>query len=233
MPLTLGWGDISVRLALTFLAGVVLGFDRTERGKAAGVCTTTLVALAAAVSMIQANLLMVTTGKSANSFVVLDLMRLPLGILTGVGFIGGGAILRRENMVRGVTTAAILWFVTVIGLCFGGGQLELGLAGLGLAVLVLWGLKWIERQLTRDCTAKLFVRCSNAGPGEQEIRTSIAASNCRIKTWGMAQYGEEGSRGRAVRCEVLWRAQESETHPPPFVNQLRRHPGVLMLRWES
>jgi putative Mg2+ transporter-C (MgtC) family protein len=56
-----------------------------------------------------------------------DLMRLPLGILIGVGFIGGGAILRRDDIVVGVTTAATLWLVTVIGLCLGGGQLALGL----------------------------------------------------------------------------------------------------------
>lgn len=56
---------------------------------------------------------------------MLDLMRLPLGILTGMGFIGGGAILRRDGFVFGVTTAATLWFVTAIGLCFGVGRLRL------------------------------------------------------------------------------------------------------------
>ena len=69
-----------------------------------------------------------SVGKAPDSFVVLDLMRLPLGILTGVGFIGGG-ILKRGDSIQGVTTAATLWFVTVIGLCFGGGQNELGVTG--------------------------------------------------------------------------------------------------------
>ena len=58
--------------------------------------------------MIQTNLLLVTVGRAANSFVMLDLMRLPLGILTGMGFIGGGAGLRRNNLIFGVTTAATL-----------------------------------------------------------------------------------------------------------------------------
>ncbi len=49
-------------------------------------------------------------------------MRLPLGILSGIGFIGGGAILQRGDLVMGVTTAATLWFVTVMGLCFGAGS---------------------------------------------------------------------------------------------------------------
>ena len=53
-------------------------------------------------------------------------MRLPLGILTGVGFIGGGAILKKGGSITGVTTAATLWIATVIGLCLGGGQLALG-----------------------------------------------------------------------------------------------------------
>ena len=67
-----------------------------------------------------------TTGKPTDSFVTLDLMRLPLGILTGMGFIGAGAILKKGDIVLGVTTATTLWFVTVLGLCFGGGQWILG-----------------------------------------------------------------------------------------------------------
>jgi len=52
-----------------------------------------------------------------------DLMRLPLDILSGMGFIGAGAIVRRDNFVVGVTTAAIMWLLTVLGLCFDGGQM--------------------------------------------------------------------------------------------------------------
>ena len=80
-----------------------------------------------------------TACRSPDSFAVLDLMRLPLGILSGMGFIGAGAIVRTGSLVRGLTTAATLWFVTVLGLCFGGGQLALGLAVLALGVLVLGG----------------------------------------------------------------------------------------------
>ena len=92
MPLTLTWHDILLRLALSVFAGALMGVDRSEHGRPAGLRTTLLVCLAAAVAMIQTNLLMLTVGKASDSFVVLDLMRLPLGILTGMGFIGGGAI---------------------------------------------------------------------------------------------------------------------------------------------
>src|ERR1700744_3888230 len=123
MPVTLDWQHIAFRLILTVIAGLVIGFNRGEHGRPAGMRTTLLVCLAASLSMIQANLLMSTTGKAPDSFVVLDLMRLPLGVLSGMGFIGAGAIVRKGNLVLGVTTAATLWFTTMVGLCFGGGQL--------------------------------------------------------------------------------------------------------------
>ncbi len=87
------------------------------------------------------NWLLNIVGKQLTSFIVLDLMRLPLGILTGVGFIGGGAILKRGESVSGLTTAATLWFVTVIGLVFGGGQLWLGAGGAVLGYGILHGLR--------------------------------------------------------------------------------------------
>ena len=74
----------------------------------------------------------------------MDLMRLPLGILTGVGFIGAGTILKRGELVTGVTTAATLWIITVIGLCFGGGQLALGSIATILSFIALWVFKWVD-----------------------------------------------------------------------------------------
>ena len=114
MPLSLQWSEIALRLALTVVVGLMLGYNRGEHGKAAGMRTTLLVCLAASVAMMQVNLLLPLAGRTPDSFVMNDLMRLPLGILTGVGFIGGGAILRRGSLVVGVTTAATLWLGTVI-----------------------------------------------------------------------------------------------------------------------
>jgi putative Mg2+ transporter-C (MgtC) family protein len=64
MPLTLGWNEIALRLALSVIAGLLIGLERGEHGRPAGLRTTLLVCLAAAVSMIQANLLLPTAGKS-------------------------------------------------------------------------------------------------------------------------------------------------------------------------
>ena len=158
MPIKLEWPEILVRLLITALAGFIVGLDRGERGRPAGLRTTMLVCLAASVSMVEVNLLLGVTGKAPDSFINFDPMRLPLGILSGMGFIGDGAIIRRDDMIRGVTTAATLWFVTVIGLCLGGGQMLLGLAGLVLALAVLWGLRWFEEASKQDRKAMLISR---------------------------------------------------------------------------
>ena len=115
MQLEVTWWDIIVRLLVTFAAGAIVGANRSEHGRPAGLRTTVLVCLTASASMILGNLLLATTGKVGDSFVTLDIMRLPLGILTGMGFIGAGAILHRGNAITGVTTAGTLWFTTLMG----------------------------------------------------------------------------------------------------------------------
>jgi putative Mg2+ transporter-C (MgtC) family protein len=233
MPITLAWDEVALRLGLTVLAGVLLGFNRSERGRPAGLCTTTLVCLAASVSMIQVNLLLDLRGKASDSFAVMDLMRLPLGILTGMGFIGGGAILRRGNMIQGVTTAATLWLATVLGLCLGGGQLGLGMAGLALGLAVLWGLKRLEQRLHEDRRGKLRLDADAGGPTDEQVREVVGAAGYRVVSWHVACRGAEESRRRTVRCEVLWRGPRTDDRPPPFVDELARRPGVRMVRWKT
>jgi putative Mg2+ transporter-C (MgtC) family protein len=108
MPITLTWQAITLRLILTVLCAGILGFDRDERGRPAGLRTNLLVGLAACLAMIQANWLINSNGKPEDSFVVMDIMRLPLGILSGIGFIGGGAIVKRGELTIGLTTAATI-----------------------------------------------------------------------------------------------------------------------------
>ena len=150
--------------------------------------------------MVQVNMLLNMQGKEPDSFVVLDLMRLPLGILSGMGFIGGGAILRRGDMVKGVTTAATLWFVTVMGLCFGGGQISLGFVALGMAIVVLSGLKIVEDHMPVERRAKLLFVLDNNAPNEGELRQAIADAGMNLASCAVAYAHQAGLR--KMRCEV-------------------------------
>jgi putative Mg2+ transporter-C (MgtC) family protein len=215
MPLTPTWPDIAVRLALTMIAGAVLGLDRGARGHAAGLRTTILVALAAAVAMVQANILLPVGGKTAASFSVLDLMRLPLGILTGVGFIGGGAILKRGDIVRGVTTAATLWIATVIGLCFGGGQLQLGTVATVLAFVTLFALDYFDQRIPRQHRARLLIETVKDAK-LAELAEAIAPS--RFKAHFLQQAAAADPGRVRLGYEIVWRRAEVEGAPTDLLD---------------
>ena len=211
MPLEPTWTDIALRLLLTMLAGAVVGFDRGARGHAAGFRTTILVALAASVAMIQANILLPVTGKTPESFGVMDLMRLPLGILTGVGFIGAGTIIRKGELITGVTTAATLWLVTVIGLCFGGGQLVLGTAATALAVITLSILKWVDAVIPREHRARLVLTCEPSWNVLDEVPAMLRPMKFR------ARFRQQRRRADSDRAEYVfeltWRRPEQAVAP--------------------
>jgi putative Mg2+ transporter-C (MgtC) family protein len=223
--------DVALRLALTVIVGVIIGYNRSEHGKAAGMRTTLLVTLAASVAMIQVNLLLPMAGRGPTSFVMNDLMRLPLGILTGVGFIGGGAILRRDNFVVGVTTAATLWVVTVIGLCLGGGQIALGLAGTVIALLALWVLKGFEDRMRREHRARLSLELEASGPSDSDIRRRLEEAGLSIV--GLRCVLERTGLHRQLQFEVSQMRRFSSTESPALIGEIALAPGVIKVEWDA
>jgi putative Mg2+ transporter-C (MgtC) family protein len=203
---------------------MAIGFNRSEHGKAAGMRTTLLVCLAATVAMIQVNLLLPMEDRPPGSFVMNDLMRLPLGILTGVGFIGGGAILRRENIAVAVTTAATLWLVTVIGLCMGAGQLGLGSAATLLRLCALWILQPWEERLPREQDARLALQPSPAVvPDHREIRDELAAGGLEILA---ARVRIENGTCRELVYEVRRRPRRFPNDMPDVIKAFAVRPVV-------
>ena len=231
MTLDLAWQEIALRLALAVAAGIVVGYNRSQHGKAAGMSTSVLVCLAASIAMIQVNLLLPTDGRPPSSFVMNDLMRLPLGILTGVGFIGAGAILRRENLIVGVTTAATLWLLTVIGLCLGGGQIGLGLVATLLCLFALWVLKAVENRLRFEHRGRLKLRLDSEGPLEGEIRQRLMKRGLTV-TRSRVRLTRESNRYE-VMFEILYWRRAGEAPIPPGVTELTGEAGVISLEWRS
>jgi putative Mg2+ transporter-C (MgtC) family protein len=229
MSPSLDWREISLRLLLSLFAGALIGLNRGEHGHPAGLRTTTLVCLAASISMIQVNLLLAMQGRSATSFVMLDLMRLPLGILSGMGFIGAGAILRKDDMIRGVTTAATLWFVTVMGLCFGGGQLILGIAAFLLGMTVLSVFKWVESRVPQGREALLKLEVGADGPKDGEIVSELREAGFSLAKWSVV-YLDRAQR-RELEFVVRWRSRPVDALPPPIVERLALRAGVLRIEW--
>ena len=228
MPLTLDWRDMLIRIGLAIIAGLLIGFNRGESGKIAGLRTTLLVCLAACLAMLQVNALLSQAGKDPSSFATLDLMRLPLGILSGVGFIGAGAILRKDGLVKGVTTAATMWFVTVIGLCFGGGQLVLGAIGTVLGIVVLWFLKAVEDHIPRETQAELTVVYDRGLFSREALIQSLAKVGCQVSA--VECTSQTVSRRIEERFDVRWHGRPGLQQMPPL-QESAAAAGAQEIRW--
>src|SRR3954454_2146756 len=129
-----------LRLLVAAILGGMLGYTRELLGKEAGMRTHMLVGMGAAFFM--------ATGHHAG-MANADLSRVMAGVLTGIGFLGGGVILKlaSEKEIHGLTTAAGIWFTAAVGVGVGMGQMMTAIAGavLGLAVLTI--MRKIERRI--------------------------------------------------------------------------------------
>ncbi len=123
--------DMVARLGLALLAGVVLGLNRWLHHKSAGIRTHSLVALGAAVAM-----LMIGTRDGSDAQADSRVLQ---GLVTGIGFLGAGVIIRENSSrrIHGLTTAASIWACALLGAAFGAGQFTLGLLALTIILLTL------------------------------------------------------------------------------------------------
>lgn len=133
--------DIVTMLVSTAL-GTLVGWERQAGRKPAGLRTHTLVCMGS-------TLFVLLTIHAARDFGGgnVDPTRIVHGVVTGVGFLGAGSIMRQEGFVHGLTTAASIWMVAAIGVAVGVHAWTLAVTGTVLTLVVLEAYRWIERRL--------------------------------------------------------------------------------------
>ncbi|MCQ8277265.1 MgtC/SapB family protein [Acetobacteraceae bacterium KSS8] len=141
-PLQLG------ELALAFILSALIGLEREIRQKSAGVRTYALVGVSAALFMLVSK--HGFDDVLASSRVVLDPSRVAAQIVSGIGFIGGGVIFMRRDVVRGLTTAASVWLTAAIGMACGAGLLLLALVTVAGHFIIMLGFPPLVRRLRRS-----------------------------------------------------------------------------------
>lgn len=138
---------IAVRLVLAMVAGSLIGLERTYHGRPAGFRTHTLVCTASSLLM----LLTVFSGRLTTDIPIetlrIDPTRMAQGLMTGIGFLGAGVILREGLTIRGLTTAASVWITAAIGIMIGMGMFFAA----GIAEIIVLGtlavLRWVESRI--------------------------------------------------------------------------------------
>jgi putative Mg2+ transporter-C (MgtC) family protein len=144
---TIGFADVLVRLVAATLIGAALGLNREIRGKPAGLRTHALVALGTALVTLTG----IELAGHDGDFDSDSVSRVIQGITAGIGFLGGGTILKSDSgeQISGLTTAASLWVVACLGIACGVGLWQMALVALTLALLVLILGESLENALHR------------------------------------------------------------------------------------
>ena len=220
--------DMLLRLGAAFVAGLILGIERESRGRPAGLRTTALVCVAAALAALLSELWFISVAATGTDWRP-DPARLAAGVLTGMGFLGAGTILRRGDVVQGVTTAAVLWYVTLLGLAFGSGQFALGLIGLGLALVIVLILYWIDRVIEGEHFASLTLTTTLEAATGEAIRQEVESFGVRVLRIEM-EYDLQ-LKQRALKFKLEFRQRQAGEVSQRLVDRLIQQPGVLKVKW--
>jgi putative Mg2+ transporter-C (MgtC) family protein len=189
---TLHWGEALLRLALAALLGGLIGFEREMREREAGLRTHLLVSLGSALFTIVGAYGFHAFLNSGANVVRADPTRIAAQIVTGIGFLGAGAIIRQGLSVRGLTTAATLWVVAAVGLAAGAGYYSVAVITTGLVLLALWPLRIAAYRILirfRADDGRLLVALP-AGRPPGEVIDEIEKTGARIVSLEVSQEGE-------------------------------------------
>jgi putative Mg2+ transporter-C (MgtC) family protein len=149
---------VALRLGLAFLLGSLLGLERELRGQNAGLRTHLLVSLGSCLFTLASLYAALPLSGGIPQGAEADITRIASQVVVGIGFLGGGAILRHGTSVRGLTTAANLWLTASIGMAAGLGFVWGAAITAGLALVVLVALRPVERFIARFRKANLIPR---------------------------------------------------------------------------
>jgi len=188
--------ELLLRPLLALVAGGLVGLERSFHGRAAGLRTYALVSFASALLVGIAQFLDSTPGGNTN------VARVIQGIVTGIGFLGAGVIVKEGFSVRGLTTAASVWVVSAIGVAFGAGFLLEGAVAVVLTVVALSLLRVVEDKLH----VQLHVHCRVAF--RRHERRDEAWLHAFVKDHGFAitdlSYRLDGSADLLEYQIVMW-----------------------------
>ncbi len=168
---------MAARLLLASLLGALIGLEREIHGRTAGFRTHLLVSLGSALFVVTSiNFYRVFGNFSGSVAVGVDPGRVAAQVVTGIGFLGAGAIIREKASVRGLTTAACLWIASAIGVACGSGLFLLSALVAAIALVSLIALKKIEGMLDRDSYALLTVESDDLEGQLERISTAVTDS---------------------------------------------------------
>ncbi|MBC7186270.1 MAG: MgtC/SapB family protein [Calditrichaeota bacterium] len=218
-----------LQMLLAVVLGATVGFERALHGRPAGLRTHALVCVGSTMIMLTARgLASVSPEGSLLARITVDPGRIAAGIITGIGFLGAGSIIKSGDFVRGLTTAACLWFVAALGITIGEGFYLLSVVATAIALFVLIVLDRFEHRFAHVVyrTLRVAVPMAERHEAEQAFREVLSREGLRIQD---TQYALKPKAGVA---QIVFRLRgTSRSGGPGLLEKLANVRGVTTLEW--
>ncbi|MBI1724467.1 MAG: MgtC/SapB family protein [Candidatus Tectomicrobia bacterium] len=206
-----------VRLIEAAFLGGLIGFERERNNQPAGLRTHIILCLGSA-------LIMVVSHRVASGGAVYDPGRIAAQVVSGIGFLGAGAILRMGASVRGLTTAASIWTTSGIGLAVGAGMHAEAISATAILLLSLAALKRVGRRITGRLRFRRLVIEVRQEDEEilQEIEDILSKERCNVRSMEVKKHLETGTFHVQVEMSV-----PRDFDPAHLLEALTRNPYVI------
>jgi putative Mg2+ transporter-C (MgtC) family protein len=222
----LSWAELLLRIGLAAVLGGAIGLERELREREAGLRTHMLVSVGAALFTLVSAYAWTDWRFSTESGIVFDPTRIAAQVVTGIGFLGAGAIIRQGLSVRGLTTAATLWVVAAIGMASGAGYYAAAAITTVLVLFSLWPLRLLAYRVSerfRPEEGRLAVDLP-AGASAVSVLGAVEGAGAIVRS---LEFEEEGDRRRVdLRVRI-----ERGSSAAELIDALTRAHAVKGARW--
>lgn len=221
--------EIGVRILLAMAIGGLIGWEREKSNRPAGLRTHMLVTIGAAVIMIIGQLSYMKYAGIAS----LDPTRLGAQVISGIGFIGAGTILRDGLSVRGLTTAASLWAVACLGLAVGGGFYEVAVIGTIAIILTLTIFDYLESRFRKEKTMRVEITCTDASSTLIDIKELVLSYKGSLKDIDIYEEDVASCKIYRLTFQIVIEKKHRSIDYTALVAQLSSVPHVISVKTEE
>jgi putative Mg2+ transporter-C (MgtC) family protein len=224
--------DSVIKLFLAAVLGAAIGLERELHGRPAGLRTHALVCVASTMLVAiskTAALASLDTNAPGNYMFNVDPARMAAGIMTGIGFLGAGAILSvRDSLIRGLTTAACIWFVAALGVAIGFDAYILAIVAVAMALFILVGLNRVEGAMEQGSYRTLVVEIASDKKTavDEFCRDHLKINRIRVQ---QASY-ELDNRSAEIKISFSLRLRNKRDNPE-LISEIGALDGVYSVRW--
>ncbi|WP_394841670.1 MgtC/SapB family protein [Pendulispora brunnea] len=212
------------RIVSGAVLGAVIGYERDRHGRPVGLRTHLLVALTSATFMVVSSQFAYYQHFAQGEGIEVDASRIAASVVSGIGFLAGGAILRTGLSVQGLTTAAGLWLVTAIGLCAGAGMYVESVAATAVGITALWLLRRLEDKDDHVASRRVTVVFGDEAEGDSMARIMDVVSKLGATVRDVEYSRRLDTKKRTTLTfdvKLPLRVTMGE-----LVDTIERHPGV-------